>query len=171
MFAHKPDPAHDLITLAEQERLLRFAAFDADTAWNIGNLLRASAIQATLGSSKGCSMEIEVAGQVLFACTTLNADPTQANWIRRKRNTVHKLQRSSYAVGRALARDNTTLESAHGLAEVDFAAHGGGFPIRLNSSDEVMGSIVFSGLPQRDDHNLVIAALMEHLDISAPELA
>lgn len=155
----------DLAVLDQQEAQLRFAAFNADTAWQLGSLLRA----ALRAGDAGGSVEIELAGHLLFACATPGAQPGQANWIRRKRNTVHHFARSTYAVGRGLERDGGTLESRHGLAERDFAAHGGGFPIVLAGTGTV-GSIVVSGLPQREDHNLLINALADFLQIQAPRL-
>jgi uncharacterized protein (UPF0303 family) len=157
----------DLDILERQERLLRFPAFSADTAWKLGCQIR----DRLLARDAGGTVEIELAGQLLFACATLGATPGQADWIRRKRNTVHRFGRSSYAVGRQLELDDQTLESRHGLTLAEFAAHGGGFPLRTTATGAIMvGSIVLSGLPQRDDHNLVAAAIAEQLGISVPTL-
>ena len=160
-----PDPAQDLGILAQQESLLHFADFTPDTAWQLGNRLHDSLLTRQTGGT----VEIEFAGQLLFACATPGAKPNQADWIRRKRNTVHHFARSSYAVGRQLEFDQQTLESHHGLALVDYAAHGGGFPIFLSRS-ECLGTIIVSGLPQREDHNLVVTAIAEHLNVSIPQL-
>jgi uncharacterized protein (UPF0303 family) len=162
------NPADDLLILAQQETLLRFPAFGPHTAWQLGSLLHA----ALLTQTPGCTVEIELHHKLLFACTTPGAKPNQADWIRRKRNTVRHLRRSSYAVGRELALHNTTLDSAHHLDEADFAAHGGGFPIRLNDDPEtILGTITLSGLPQRDDHNLVVTAIAQQLGVTIPQLA
>jgi uncharacterized protein (UPF0303 family) len=107
---------------------------------------------------------------VLFTATTPGATPGQADWIRRKRNTVRRFARSSYAVGRQLELDGQTLEARHGLALADFAADGGGFPLLLEGTGMV-GTIILSGLPQRDDHNLVVEALAKLLDVIVPRLA
>jgi uncharacterized protein (UPF0303 family) len=166
-----PDPAADLQVLAQQEALLRFPAFDPDTAWHLGSLLRA----ALLARAAGGTVEIERDDQLLFACTTPGAKPNQADWIRRKRNTVRHFERSSYAIGRELALNNQTLESAHQLSEIDFAAHGGGFPLWLkgdaHTPDVFAGTIILSGLPQRDDHNLVVTAIASYLALTIPHLA
>ena len=157
-------PDKDLPILDQQEQLLRFNAFDADTAWQLGSLLRNTLLERGAGGT----VEIEVAGHLLFACATAGATPGQANWIRRKRNTVHHFARSTYAVGRKLERDGGTLQSRHALSETDYAAHGGGFPLWLGGS--IVGTAVLSGLPQRDDHNLVIDALAALLGIDVPRL-
>ena len=162
------NPAADLEVLAQQEALLRFATFDPDTAWQLGSLLRAK----LLALNAGCTVEIERDNQLLFACTTPGAKPNQADWIRRKRNLVRHFKRSSYAIGRELALNNQTLESAHSLSETDFAAHGGGFPLWLTNSATATfaGTIILSGLPQRDDHNQVVTAIAEHLGLTIPQL-
>jgi uncharacterized protein (UPF0303 family) len=107
---------------------------------------------------------------VLFTCATPTATPGQADWIRRKRNVVHRFGRSSYAIGLTLENNDETLQSRHCLDTADFAAHGGGFPILLEGTGPV-GSVVISGLPQRDDHNLVIAALAKLLEKDVPRLS
>ena len=158
--------ADDLAILEQQEQLLRFTSFNAETAWELGNILRASLIERHAGGT----IEIELANHLLFACATPGANPGQADWIRRKRNTVHRFGRSSYAIGRLLESNNETLESRHYLNVADYAAHGGGFPVLLEDTGPV-GSVVLSGLPQRDDHNFVVSALAKILDKDVPRLA
>lgn len=156
----------DLALLHEQEQLLQFAGFDANTAWQLGSLLR----DKLLARDAGGSVQIEVAGQLLFACATVGATPGQANWIRRKQNTVRHFAQSSYRVGRTLEAEATTLGERHALSETDHAAHGGGFPLLLAGTGMV-GTVVLSGLPQRDDHNMVVDALAEVLGLAVPRLA
>jgi uncharacterized protein (UPF0303 family) len=159
------DPIADLAIITEQENLLRFTAFNADTAWQLGNILR----NKLLALKAAATIEIDLAGQVLFACTTPGASPGQADWVRRKRNTVRRFARSTYAVGRILERDGETMQARHGLALGDYAAHGGGFPIYLADTGMV-GTVVLSGLAQRDDHSLVVTSIAELLNIPVPTL-
>lgn len=155
----------DLSVLLRQEERLQLPIFGPDEAWRLGSLLRTQ----LLARGAGGTVEIERAGQMLFSCATAGATPGQANWIRRKRNTVHHFARSTYAVGRKLERDGSTLLASHGLPEVDYVAHGGGFPLVLAGTGMV-GTVVLSGLPQRDDHNLVVEALMQLTGIDVPRL-
>ena len=155
----------DLKVIAQQEELLRWDGFDAETAWRLGGVMRS----ALLARGAGGSVEIELAGQVLFACATVGATPGQADWIRRKRNTVRRFARSSYGVGRTLEAAGETMQARHGLELRDFAAHGGGFPLTLVGAGCV-GSVVVSGLPQREDHALVVAAISEVLGVEVPRL-
>jgi uncharacterized protein (UPF0303 family) len=157
--------ADDLAILEQQEQLLRFTSFNPETAWELGCILRTLLMERLAGGT----IEIELANHLLFACATPTSNPGQADWIRRKRNVVHRFGRSSYAIGRILESNNETLQSRHGLNAADYAAHGGGFPILLEGTGPV-GSVVMSGLPQRDDHNLVVSALAKILDKDVPRL-
>jgi uncharacterized protein (UPF0303 family) len=157
-------PADDLVLIARQEALLRFTAFTAETAWELGSRMRRKLLEREAGGT----VEIDLAGHVLFTSATPGATPGQADWIRRKRNTVRRFQRSSYAMGRQLEHDGQTMEARHGLTLADFAAHGGGFPLWIGAA--CVGTIVVSGLPQRDDHNLVVEAMAEQLGIDIPSL-
>jgi uncharacterized protein (UPF0303 family) len=155
----------DLKTIARQEELLRWDGFDADSAWRLGCVMREMLVERGAAGT----VEIEVAGQVLFTAATVGATPGQADWIRRKRNTVRRFARSSYAVGRQLERDGETMEGRHGLALADYAAHGGGFPVWVKGVG-VVGSAIVSGMPQREDHNLVVAAMARVLGVEVPVL-
>ena len=158
--------ADDLAILEQQEQLLRFTSFNPETAWELGCILRTLLMERRAGGT----IEIELANHLLFACATPTSNPGQADWIRRKRNVVHRFGRSSYAIGRILESNNETLQSRHGLNAADYSAHGGGFPILLEGTGPV-GSVVMSGLPQRDDHNLVISALAKILSKDAARLS
>jgi uncharacterized protein (UPF0303 family) len=156
----------DLQLIAEQERLLQFATFNAETAWKLGSTLRSEAI----GRKAGMTFEIQIAGMTLFSCATDGASPGQADWIRRKRNVVMRFGRSSYAIGLMLQQEGKTIEARHGLTLADYAMHGGGVPIVLTGTG-LVGSVVSSGLDQRADHGLVVKAMAAVLGVKVPALA
>jgi uncharacterized protein (UPF0303 family) len=157
--------AEDVAVIEEQEALLRFRSFDANAAWALGSLLR----EKLLAMGAGGSVEIEIAGQMLFACATPGATQGQADWIRRKRNTVRRFARSSYGIGRGLELNGEDFEKRNAISLSDYASHGGGFPIHVEGTG-VVGSVVLSGLPQRQDHGLVVDALAEILNVKVPVL-
>lgn len=147
----------DLSRMAEQEKQLRFEHFDSLVAWEIGSRLKA------LAESRNASVAIDVSlhHQPLFFYAMPGTNPDNADWIRRKRNVVMRFNRSSYAVGLELARKQTTLQAQQALPERDYATHGGCFPVFVGGA--CIGSITVSGLPQREDHNLVIEVLCAYL--------
>jgi uncharacterized protein (UPF0303 family) len=148
------DIEHDLARVASQEERLRFDRFDAEIAWELGLALKAEAERRRVG----VALDISTPSYVLFSHAMAGATPDNAEWVRRKRNVTLRFHRSSYAIGLELKRDGRTLEERHGLRADDFMAHGGSFPIRL-AGPTCIGAITVSGLPQRDDHDLLTCAL------------
>ena len=63
------------------------------------------------------------------------------------------------------------LEEKHGLKDDDYMAHGGCFPIRLAGLDAAIGAITVSGLPQRDDHDLLTRTLAAFLKVKVKDVA
>ena len=155
----------DLNIIAQQERLLQFPAFSAASAWGLGVRLR----EAALAAAVPMTIEIQLAGRTLFACVVGEAPAGQSDWIRRKRNVVLRFGRSSYAMGLTLEREGKTIEARHGLTLTDYAMHGGGFPIVLQGTG-LVGAIIVSGLPQRDDHAMVVKGIATHLGVEIPLL-
>jgi uncharacterized protein (UPF0303 family) len=60
---------------------------------------------------------------------------------------------------------DTTLQESMFLDPNRFAAHGGAFPITIRQVG-VVGTITVSGLPQEEDHDLVVRVLSEHLGVT-----
>ena len=160
------DIDRDLEKIALQEKRLRFKEFNADIAWALGSALKAAAeqLRATV------IIDIQLKGFPLFSYAMPGSTPDNWEWIRRKRNVVLRYHRSSYAIGLKHERAQTTLQSTVGLDLRDYSTHGGGFPILLEGTGCV-GSITVSGLPQREDHGLVVSVLQEYLHLSDEDLA
>jgi len=160
------DLTQDIAKIAEQERRLVFTRFDGATAWALGSALKAAA------EARGVAVtiEIRIARETLFFYAMPGTGPSNADWARRKRNAVDLLQRSSYALGLELKRDNSSLEERLGLATRDHASHGGCFPITLAGTG-CIGTVTVSGLPQREDHNMVVEALATLCGVPLHEVA
>ena len=156
----------DLEKIALQEKRLQFKQFDPEVAWTIGTNLKAAA------EKRGVSVAIDIQlnGHSLFAYAMPGTTPDNQDWIRRKRNVVTRYHRSSYAVGLKLQRDQTTLQAKIGVDLKDYAPHGGCFPILLQGTGCV-GTITVSGLPQREDHALVVSVLQDYLQLTGEDLA
>jgi len=155
------DLEKDLKTIARQEDCFQTKHFNEATAWALGSRLR------DMAEARGVAITIEVrlARETVFFCAMPGTSPSNADWARRKRNTVELLQRSSYRVGLDNALDGGTLESKMGLPLRDYADHGGSFPIRVEGSG-CIGVVTVSGLPQREDHALAVEALAELCGVS-----
>jgi uncharacterized protein (UPF0303 family) len=147
----------DLATITRQEAELRFSSFDYDTAWRLGVSLRELAI------SRKQSIVIDVRRfgtphQPLFFTALSGTTPDNPRWVQRKCNVVSRFHRSSYAIGLTLEQNGRTFSERYNLPDADYAAHGGGFPLHVTGAG-IIGCVTVSGLPQREDHNLVVEAL------------
>jgi uncharacterized protein (UPF0303 family) len=150
----------DLQRIAMQEERLQFDRFDAQTAWELGSKLREAAEERQLG----IVIDIQLHGLPLFYFARQGTTPDNPEWVRRKRNIVRRFFRSSYAIGLMVKSQRLSLET---LDARDYAHHGGSFPISLKGTGCV-GTITVSGLPQREDHCLVVEIVAAYLqkDIS-----
>lgn len=156
----------DLARIRYQEERLRFPHFNPETAWEIGSYLRQRAIEL----KAPMAFDIQLGDHLLFHCALPGTTPMNADWMRRKRNTVLRFHRSSYAMGLQLELEKTTLQAKLDLPMRDYATHGGCFPLMLAGTGFV-GTITASGLPQRKDHALVVEAIAAYLNIPLEDVA
>lgn len=145
--------------IEEQERRLIFPHFDNDDAWRLGNLL-AELARARLAP---VTIDIRRNGQQLFHLALPGTSADNDAWIQRKVRTVERYGHSSYLVGRRCVAKGTTFEQSSRLDPNTYAAHGGAFPITLAGTGPI-GTVAVSGLPQGEDHDLVVAALERYLN-------
>ena len=150
----------DIRRLAEQERRLRLSRFGPDEAWALGGAVR----EIALARGAPIAIDVSLRDRALFHCVLPGSTTDNAEWIRRKRNTVLRIWRSSYAVGRSLELSGKTQETALMLPLSDYAVHGGGFPLSLEGLG-CIGAITVSGVPQREDHAIVAEGLAAFLKV------
>ena len=150
---------NDIARLVVQEEALRFTRFGEEEAWALGCLMREGALRRRLP----LVIDIRHEGRVLFFTALPGTAPDNAEWVRRKSNVVLRYLKSSYRVGRELAARSDTLDQHRGVSPLDYAPHGGSFPIHVEGAG-VIGAITVSGLPQRDDHNLVVEVVAGFLN-------
>ncbi|EJD42509.1 hypothetical protein AURDEDRAFT_89434 [Auricularia subglabra TFB-10046 SS5] len=169
----KPDSElADIITAQEEE--IVWDKFTTDEAWAVGNAIRDIFKQNYKPGYKGrTGIAVSIAlfnGAVLFQGSIDDGvTPDNWNWVAGKTATVKRYSRSSFFVGRnAAAKGPDAVARLLKLApELNFVAHGGALPIRLRGLDftNPIGAIVVSGLPQEDDHQLVVDACRKVLSL------
>ncbi|WP_328555346.1 MULTISPECIES: heme-degrading domain-containing protein [unclassified Streptomyces] len=149
----------ELITeLEEQERRLTLPRFTHDDAWTLGTLL------VGIARERGAPVAVDIrrGGQQLFHAALPGSTPDNDAWIDRKRRVVERYGCSSLLVGSRFRAKGTTFEESSRLDPDTYAAHGGAFPIAVTGTG-VIGTVVVSGLPQIEDHKMVVEALEKFL--------
>lgn len=141
-----------------EERELVFDSFTNDDALALGLAIVDKARERRLP----IAVDVERSGQRLFHFAMEGTSPDNAAWIERKKALVRRTFHSSYAVGLKLKAQGKTLEESMELSAVEYAAHGGCFPILVRGAGFV-GTVTVSGLPQKDDHDLVVESIREFL--------
>ena len=150
-----------LATLAAEEEELQLSSFTHDDAWTLGSALVAA------GRAAGAPVAIEISRnqQRLFHVALAGATPDNASWIERKSRVVQRFGHSSLYVRQAALEKGKPFEETPGLDPALYAAHGGAFPVLVRGVGPV-GVVVVSGLPQVEDHRMVVDALRAHLSAS-----
>lgn len=149
--------ADDIVTLIRQEATLVLPEFSPEVAWRLGNILRDLAV----ARKQPLVIDVRRFGaphQQLFYCALDGTTPDNQRWVARKIAVVARFHKSSYHVGRLLEQSGLSFSARYNLPEEDYAAHGGSFPLRVANAG-IVGAVTVSGLPQREDHNLVVEAL------------
>ena len=144
--------------MAAEERELVLDAFSNDDALELGLAL----VELARSRQLPIAIDVERGGQRLFHFAATGSTPDNAVWIERKKNLVKRVFRSSYAVGLELRAEGRSLAEKWEVPVESFASHGGCFPLVVRGVGFV-GTVAVSGLPQREDHDLLVEALRAHL--------
>jgi uncharacterized protein (UPF0303 family) len=144
--------------LAAEEAELQFTSFTNDDAWELGTAL------AAFARRQGAPVAIDISRNhhQLFHVALPGATPDNDAWIARKTRVVDRFGHSTLYMRQASVERGTTFEEQFGLDPMRYAAHGGAFPVIVRSVGPI-GVVVVSGLPQLEDHRLVVAALRAQL--------
>lgn len=155
---------HDIALVKRQEQELVLPAFDEAVAYEIGSAIRARAL------AEGLSLVVDIRtwDRQLFFAATAGTSFDNAEWVRRKINSVRRFQRASYRL--VLERGEVPFPPQAGADPADYVIAGGGFPIRVTGAG-IVGAITISGLPGRDDHGVAVDALCDHLQFDKKSFA
>ena len=150
--------------LAAQETRLVFDRFDEDTAWALGVKLR----EAALSAGAPVAISIRRNRQRLFQAALAGASAGNDGWLDRKCAVVDRYGLSSLRVGEQFRVDGGSFDQDSRLDVAEYAAHGGAFPIIVRGVG-CIGAVAVSGLPQLEDHRLVVETLEAFLARNAAE--
>ncbi|QIW96333.1 hypothetical protein AMS68_001851 [Peltaster fructicola] len=162
----------DLKEIETIDAALALPSFTAETAWTLGNLLRAR----LLAFAKPTVIDISLANgpHCLFRATTHSGTtPDNDSWVARKRNTVLRFGSSTWYMHNKFEGDETAfaVKYALGTRAGEYAIHGGGWPVRVRGVEGVVAVIVVSGLKQDQDHGVIVQTVGEWLETTELEIA
>jgi uncharacterized protein (UPF0303 family) len=154
----------DIERVKRQEQELVLSNFDEAVAYEIGSSIRARAV------AEGLSLVVDIRtwDRQLFFSATPGTSADNAEWVRRKVNSVRRFQRASYRL--VLERGEAPFSEQSGANPAEYVIAGGGFPIRVPGAG-IVGALTISGLPGWKDHAVAVDALCDYLGKSRADYA
>ncbi len=143
----------DIQSLEAEATRLVLSRFDEETALRLGLIL------LELAKGKPVVINIRNAHRTFFHAALPGSRANNDNWARRKGNTALMHGAASMYVTLRYAERKRTLQT-DGLTEADYALSGGAVPICITGTGMVAIATI-SGLPEQEDHALVVAGIME----------
>ena len=152
----------ELVKVLEmQEEILQFSSFTNADAWELGNMVIQEAKR--LGLTVAVRIRLNN-GYTVFQYGMDGTNLLNEQWMTRKENTVKTLEESSLRFCMNLRANQESLEDNF-LDPREYAACGGGFPIRVEEVG-VIGTIVVSGLDHVSDHDLLVKCISKYLHVA-----
>jgi uncharacterized protein (UPF0303 family) len=147
-----------LTTLLQEEQELQFAKFNELTAWELGSQL----VEMAIDKSLSVTIDITRGEHQLFHASLPGTSADNDEWIKRKVRLVYRFGHSSFYMGQLLKSKGKRIEESYLIPESLYAPHGGCFPVIVKGTGMV-GTVTVSGLPQEEDHQLVVQAIRKFL--------
>ncbi len=152
------DDARLLDELLEQEKRLVFDRFDNDTAIELGQKIIARA----RANKQAVVVDISRGDQRLFYAALEGTSADNEYWVAGKVAVVKRFGHSSFYVGQKARIRGVDFAASSLVDKEQFRAHGGAFPI-IVANVGMVGTATVSGLPQAEDHALVVAVIGDFL--------
>lgn len=145
---------YTLEELAREQQELQLDTFNYDFAWRLGSLLRESAAKA------GAPVAITIAHglDLVFSALMPGATSDNLHWAARKRAVAWRFHRSSLAMKLEAEKRQYDFNRRFGLPVSEFVASGGALPLILKNGT-IIGTVAVSGLPDVEDHRMIVEAL------------
>jgi uncharacterized protein (UPF0303 family) len=163
MTAPEPTTPEEFARLAarieDEVAELQLDSFTASDALRLGLILVRRGTEGALP----IAIDIRRGQQILFHAALEGAQADNDVWIARKARAVERYGIPSLLLGTRPKIAGKRIENEGWFDQMSYAAHGGGFPISVRGAGIVAVATV-SGLPQIDDHDLVVAGLREFVE-------
>ena len=142
-----------LTELEAEEASLILPHFDEHMALKLGNAIVALA----MARKSPVVVNIRNANRCFFHAALPGSSANNDNWARRKSNAALMAGHASLLIGTRHTAHNRTVEG-EGWSPLDFSDSGGAVPLRVAGAGIVAVATV-SGLPQVEDHKMVVEAI------------
>jgi uncharacterized protein (UPF0303 family) len=163
MTAPEPTTPEEFARLAarieDEVAELQLENFSASDALRLGLILVRKGTEGALP----IAIDIRRGQQILFHAALEGAQADNDVWIARKARAVERYGIPSLLLGTRPKIAGKRIENEGWFDQMTYAAHGGGFPISVRGAGIVAVATV-SGLPQIDDHDLVVAGIREFVE-------
>lgn len=143
----------DSETLRVEADGLHLPRFTETEALDLGRIL----VDLALKRGHALIVNIRTPDRTLFHAALPGSAPLNDRWAARKSATAFFFQEASLAVGVRNRAKGETLER-HGLDPSHYADAGGAVPLRVSGAG-VVAVVTVSGLPQLEDHKLVVEGI------------
>lgn len=137
-----------------EEAELRFPSFSNEDAIALG----AAIAERARGRSLAVTVDIRRAAQQLFHLALAGTTADNDQWIIRKSRVVERFGHASFLIGLRLKLAGLSIEEKYCVSSLEYSPHGGSFPITIQGTG-LVGSVTVSGLPQEEDHALVVESI------------
>lgn len=143
-----------LESLLAEEQALVLDRFDYDFVWALGSSIR------EIASAKRLPVAIEVTHGLdrVFFSLMPGATPDNFDWTHRKAAVVHRFHHSSLYMRITAEKGGYNFNTRFRVPESEYAASGGGVPLFVKNAG-LVGVAAVSGLPDVEDHRLIIERL------------
>jgi uncharacterized protein (UPF0303 family) len=144
--------------LLREEQELQFGKFNEETAWQLGCDL----VEKCTREELPVTIDIMRGEHQIFHASLRGTSADNDEWVKRKVRLVYRFGHSSFYIGQLLKSKGKSIEEMFLVPESQYAPHGGCFPIIVKGTGMV-GAVTISGLPQEEDHKLVVQAIRNYL--------
>ncbi len=152
-----PDtPSLTSADVAAQEAALTLSSFTLADALRLGAIAQGHAERDALP----IIIQVRHGHRIAFMAAMPGSSYQSEGWIQRKTAVVERFESSTLHMKLRYLERGTTFNEATGLDELEYAAHGGGMPISV-SNVGIVGGMYVSGLPDTEDHALIVRCLTE----------
>ena len=141
-------------SLAAEQASLALDCFNYDFVWRLGATMR----ELAAGREAPVAITVAHGSDLVFATVLPGGTIDNLEWAARKRAVAHRFHRSSLSMRLEAEATSIDFNRRYRLPEADFAASGGGVPL-MQRNGTLVGSAGVSGLPDVEDHSLIVEAL------------